>query len=56
MYFAVSWWMRSAYSESQFRYVNSNGNANSNNASNTSNWLRPDLTETFLSRLKEDIP
>lgn len=44
---SVGVWMRSGYSAAQFRNVNTNGNANNNNATNTNNWLRPDLTETY---------
>jgi hypothetical protein len=32
---AYYWWLRSAYSSSNFWNVNTNGNANNNNASNT---------------------
>ena len=40
--------MRSGNSATNFRNVNTNGNANNNNASNTNNWLRPDLAETDI--------
>lgn len=53
---AVNWWLRSANSEAQFRYVNTNGNANSNNASNTGNWMRPDLAETSRKPVKGGLP
>ena len=33
--------MRSANSATNFRNVNTNGNANNNNASNTNNFLKP---------------
>ena len=52
----VNVWMRSANSASQFRNVNTNGNANNNNASNGNNWLRPALTETSGSPSKEAAP
>lgn len=42
----VNVWMRSANSASQFRNVNTNGNANQNNATN-GNWQRPALAETL---------
>lgn len=32
---ANNWWLRSANSGTNFRYVNSNGNDNNNNANNT---------------------
>ena len=32
---AANWWLRSANSANNFRYVNNNGNLNNNNASNT---------------------
>ena len=44
--------MRSANSDTNFRNVNTNGNANNNNASNTNNWLRPALAETFWKPAK----
>ena len=48
--------MRSANSATNFRNVNTNGNANNNNASNGNNWLRPALTDTLESPSKEAIP
>lgn len=54
---AVNAWMRSAYSESQFRYVGAGGNANSHNATYTGNWLRPALSvapATIVSDETED--
>ena len=41
----MNWWLRSAASAEQFRNVNTNGNVNSNNASNR-NSPRPALAET----------
>lgn len=38
------WWVRSANSGSQFRFVNTDGNAGSYNASGTGSWLRPVLS------------
>lgn len=38
------WWMRSAYSDSQFRYVYNNGSANIYSAANMGGWLRPVLS------------
>lgn len=32
--------------------MNTNGNANSNNATNTGNWMRPDLAETSRKPVK----
>ena len=43
---SVNVWMRSANSATNFRNVNTNGNANNNAASNGNNWLRPALAET----------
>lgn len=54
---AVNAWMRSAYSETQFRRVDAYGYANSNNASNTGYWLRPALSvapATIVSDETED--
>ncbi|MGN1193813.1 MAG: DUF6273 domain-containing protein [Dorea sp.] len=54
---AVSWWMRSAYSESQFRCVVSSGYAGSLSASNASYWLRPALSvspDTLVSDETEE--
>lgn len=39
-------------SEAQFRYVNTGGNANSSDATNTGNWIRPDLAETSRKPVK----
>lgn len=44
----VNAWLRSAYSGTQFRNVNTNGTSNNNNATNTNNWLRPDLITSFI--------
>ena len=44
---AVNWWMRSGNSATQFRNVNTNGNANNNNATNGNNWQRPAMTKLF---------
>lgn len=54
---AVYWWLRSAYSETQFRCVNAYSNANSNNASGTGIWMRPALSvapATIVSDQGED--
>ena len=54
---AVSWWLRSAISETQFRYVSTNGSASSRNATVTSFWLRPALSvapATIVSDEGED--
>ena len=54
---AVNAWMRSAYSETQFRFVFTNGSPGSNNATNTGNWLRPALSvapATIVSDETED--
>ena len=53
---AVNWWLRSAGSAEQMRYVNNGGNVNSNNASNT-NCPRPALTDTLeLKPVKRRLP
>ena len=41
---AVNSWLRSGSSAAQFRYVNTNGSAFSNNATSTSSWPRPALS------------
>lgn len=54
---AVNAWMRSAYSETQFRSVNASGYALSNNATFTGYWLRPALSvapATIVSDETED--
>lgn len=54
---AVGAWMRSAFSETQFRYVNTNGLAYSYNATNAGFWLRPALSvapATIVSDETED--
>lgn len=54
---AVSAWLRSASSETQFRYVFTYGNANSNNATLSGLWLRPALSvapATIVSDETED--
>ena len=54
---ADSWWLRSASSETQFRSVNSGGNAGSSNAPNAGYWLRPALSvapATIVSDGTED--
>lgn len=54
---ASGWWMRSAGSDSQFRYVRSNGDASANGASNSGHWLRPVLSvanATIVSEETED--
>lgn len=54
---AVYAWMRSAYSETQFRGVYANGGANSYYATNTGIWLRPALSvapATIVSDETED--
>lgn len=54
---ASVWWMRSAYSDSQFRYLYINGGAGANNASNSGFWLRPVLSvsnDTIVSEETED--
>lgn len=54
---AVSWWLRSAYSETQFRCVYANGGASSFNAANTGYWMRPALSvapATIVSDGTED--
>ncbi|MGN0974355.1 MAG: DUF6273 domain-containing protein [Gemmiger sp.] len=54
---AVDWWLRSAYSEAQFRYVGTGGNANSYGATNAGHWLRPALSvapATIVSDGTED--
>lgn len=54
---AVSAWMRSALSETQFRGVFTSGNANGYNATNTGLWLRPALSvapATIVSDETED--
>lgn len=54
---AVSWWLRSAYSEAQFRFVYTNGSAFSSNATNAGYWLRPALSvapATIVSDGTED--
>ncbi|MCC8063668.1 MAG: DUF6273 domain-containing protein [Clostridiales bacterium] len=38
----ATWWLRDVVSASNFAYVNNNGNANANNASNV-NGVRPDF-------------
>ena len=48
--------MRSANSPANFRYVNTGGNANNNNATNTGNCLRPALADTHCSLPKETAP
>lgn len=55
---SVSWWLRSAASSTQFRFVSniSSGKVNSNNATNTI-WLRPALSvapATIVSDQGED--
>ena len=53
----VNAWVRSAYSEAQFRYVSTNGNAYGHNASYTGYWLRPALSvapATIVSDETED--
>ena len=53
---AVNWWLRSAASEAQFRYVISNGFVVSSNAASTF-WLRPALSvapATIVSDQGED--
>lgn len=54
---AVYWWLRSANSGTQFRYVNSNGLAVGVNATNAGVWLRPALSvapATIVSDQGED--
>lgn len=54
---AVPWWLRSAYSASQFRYVLTHGIAHSGNATSSSYWLRPALSvapATIVSDETED--
>lgn len=54
---AVGWWLRSAYSEPQFRYVFTNGGAGSNSASYAGIWMRPALSvapATIVSDGTED--
>lgn len=54
---AVGWWLRSASSETQFRYVSTNGGASSHNASNAGFWMRPALSvapATIVSDGTED--
>lgn len=54
---AVCWWLRSANSKTQFRYVGTSGNAFSNNAANTGGWMRPALSvapATIVSDGTED--
>ena len=54
---AVNAWVRSALSETQFRYVNTNGYASSDNAANAGSWLRPALSvapATIVSDETED--
>ena len=54
---AVNWWLRSANSETQFRYVYTGGGASSYNASSTSSWRRPALSvapATIVSDGTED--
>ena len=41
---AQNWWQRSAYSASQFRFVYTNGNSYSGNATSTGNCFRPALS------------
>lgn len=41
---AVYWWMRSSYSATSFRHVNTGGSADKSNASGASHWLRPALS------------
>lgn len=47
---AVNTWLRSRYSDTQYRYVNTNGNANNNNATNGNNWALPALLQPRTSR------
>lgn len=49
---AVSWWLRSANSETQCRNVISGGSALSGNASIAGCWMRPDLAETSRKPVK----
>lgn len=54
---AYWWWLRSASSEAQFRYVNNYGVANSYNAVDAGLWLRPALSvapATIVSDQGED--
>lgn len=54
---AVGWWLRSANSETQFRFVSANGYAGSNSASNAGIWMRPALSvapATIVSDGTED--
>ena len=54
---AVNAWVRSAYSETQFRFVNSSGYAVSYDATNNGYWLRPALSvapATIVSDKTED--
>lgn len=54
---AVGWWLRSAGSEAQFRFVNSAGGAVSGNASYAGVWMRPALSvapATIVSDGTED--
>lgn len=54
---AVNAWMRSAFSETQFRYVSTSGSAVSSSATSTGYWLRPALSvapATIVSDETED--
>lgn len=41
---AVVWWLRSAFSKTQFRNVNTGGYSNNRSATGTGNWMRPALS------------
>ena len=53
---SVNVWMRSGNSAANYRNVNTNGNANNNNATNAGNCLRPALADTHCSLPKETAP
>jgi len=46
---AANWWLRSPNTATNLSNVNSSGVLSSNNAFNTNNGLRPDLSSTRLS-------
>ena len=51
---AVNYWLGSGSSPQQFRYVNNNGNFNTNNASNGNNWQRPAMARLLKAAMGGD--
>lgn len=51
---AVYWWLRSASSSTQFRFVGTNGGASAGNATNAGNWMRPALSVAAATLVSDD--